>query len=218
MNEYLSGALNLDAYQKRGVGFGPDFDYSLGSYGQGTLSGYYIHDLEPGSDPVGAPIQTDRHHVNFSHRGSLRTNLTATVVVREQSDAFVERDFFEGEYRQNPQPKSFLELNQQWSNFSLDLLAQPQINDFFQTVERLPDVRLSGIRQQIGNSPLYYESETSVGYFRFQPPEHTSTNYAAMRADTFHQVLLPYTFFGSGSSMTEGGSGLGGGFTAGNQA
>jgi len=42
-------------------------------------------------------------------------------VVREQSDAYVVRDFFESEYRANPQPKSFLEIDQHWSNFSLDL-------------------------------------------------------------------------------------------------
>ncbi|MFO1501850.1 MAG: LPS assembly protein LptD [Verrucomicrobiota bacterium] len=196
LNDYLAGALNLDGFEKRGVGFGPDVDYNLGQYGQGTLSGYYIHDLESGSDATGAPIDSDRHRISFSHRGSLRTNLTATVVVREQSDPYVVRDFFEGEYRRNPQPKSFLELNQRWSNFTLDLLAQPQINDFFQTVERLPDVKLSGIRQQLGASPFFYESETSAGYFRFRPADGAGTNYAAMRADTFHQILLPQTFFG----------------------
>lgn len=195
LNEFLSGALNLDAYQKRGIGFGPDFDYSLGRFGEGTLSGYYIHDLRPGKDPQDKPIQADRHRIAFSHRGTLRTNLTATVVVREQSDAFVVRDFFENEYRENPQPRSFLELNQLWSNYSLDLLAQPQINDFFQTVERLPDVKLTGFRQQLGVSPLFYESETSAGYFRFQPAD-AGTNYAAVRADTFHQIVLPRTFFG----------------------
>lgn len=195
LNEFLAGALNLDAYEKRGFGFGPDFDYSAGQFGEGTLSGYYIHDLKPGSDPFDNPIETDRHRISFSHRGTLRTNLTATVVVREQSDAYVVRDFFETEHRQNPQPKSFLEVNQLWSNYSLDLLAQPQINDFFQTIERLPDVRLSGMRQQLGVSPFFYESETSVGYFRFQPAD-ASTNYAAFRADTFHQILLPRTYFG----------------------
>ncbi|HEV8541654.1 MAG TPA: LPS assembly protein LptD, partial [Verrucomicrobiae bacterium] len=71
--------------------------------------------------------------------------------------------------------------------------------------ERLPDVKLSGIRQQIGESPLFYESDSSLAYLRFQPgiqpgidPALTdlSTNYAAMRADSFHQVLLPKNFFG----------------------
>jgi hypothetical protein len=55
---------------------------------------------------------------------------------------------------------------------------------------------LSGFRQQLGVSPFYYESETSAGYFRFDQPGPTGTNYSAMRADTFHQILLPQTYFG----------------------
>ena len=32
-------------------------------------------------------------------------------------------------------------------------------------VERLPDLKLTGLRQQLGPTPLYYESESSLGYF-----------------------------------------------------
>lgn len=196
LNPYLDGTLNLDAFEKRGIGFGPDFNYDAGLIGQGTLSGYYIRDQEPDTDSTGAEINRDRHRISFSHRATLRTNLTATVVVREQSDPYVIRDFFESEYRHNPQPQSFLELDQHWSNWSLNLLARPQLNDFYQTVERLPDVKLNGIRQQVGASPLFYESDSSIGYFRFRPADGLGTNYAAVRADSYHQLLLPKTFFG----------------------
>ena len=112
LNDYLSGAIHLDGFQKRGVGIGPEIRYNAGEFGQGTLGGYYIHDLEPGSDPAGAPIKDDRNRITFSHRATLRTNLTATVVVNEQSDPYVVRDFFESQYRKNPQPKSFLDVDQ----------------------------------------------------------------------------------------------------------
>lgn len=196
LNEYLRGAIDLDSFQKRGFGFGPVVQYDALQFGQGSLAGYYIHDLHPGNDPAGEAIRENRHRIAFSHRATLRTNLTATVVVNEQSDPWIVRDFFETQYRENPQPKSFLEVNQLWSNWSLDLLAQPQVNDFFQTVERLPDIKLSGIRQQLGASPFFYESDSSFGYFRFRAGDDFSTNYAALRADTFHQILLPKTFFG----------------------
>jgi lipopolysaccharide assembly outer membrane protein LptD (OstA) len=118
-------------------------------------------------------------------------------LVRYHSDQFVTRDFFESEYRENVQPNTFVEVNQRWSNFTLDVLAQPRVNDFFETVERLPDIKLTGLRQQIGVTPLYYESDSSFGYFRRKFPESTNTlPYAAMRADTFHQIVLPHTFFG----------------------
>jgi LPS-assembly protein len=192
----IAAGLNFDLYQKRGIGLGPDIDWQIPRWGEGELSYYFIKDNSPETNPTDRPFNNDRHRISFSHRVDLRTNLTAKVVVREQSDPYVIRDFFETEYRRNTQPNSFLEVNQLWSNWSLNLLAQPQINEFFQTVERLPDVRLSGIRQQIGESPLYYESESSAGYFRFQPSLDNARDYAAMRADSFHQVLLPQTYFG----------------------
>jgi lipopolysaccharide assembly outer membrane protein LptD (OstA) len=192
----MRGAFDLDSYQKRGFGLGPVITYDAGQFGKGSLAGYYIHDLQPGSDPFGQDIRTDRQRINFSHRATLRTNLTATVVVHEQSDPWVVHDFFETEYRQNPQPKSFLEVNQLWSNFSLNLVAQPQINDFFQTVERLPDIKFSGMRQQLGASPFYYESDSSFAYLRFRAGDKFGTNYSGLRADTYHQLLMPETYFG----------------------
>jgi hypothetical protein len=140
----------------------------------------------------------------FTYQGALRTNLSVRGVVAYQGDPLIVRDFFESEYHDNVQPKSFVEANQQWSNWSLDVMGQAQVNDYQETIERLPDVKLTGLRQQIGPTPIYYESESSVGYFRHVFPDLRTnqfypfeTNaYAATRADTFHQLLLPYTFFG----------------------
>lgn len=192
----ISAGVNLDLYQKRGFGIGPDITWEIPRWGEGEFRYYYINDNEPRTDPEDQPIREDRRRISFSHRMTLRTNLTAKVVVREQSDPYIIRDFFETEYQRNTQPNSFLEINQAWSNWSLDLLAQPQMNEFFQTVERLPDVRLSGIRQRIGESPLFYESESSAAYLRFEPGIDEAREYAAMRIDSFHQVLLPRTYFG----------------------
>lgn len=197
------GGVKLDAYAKRGFGVGPDFAWDLHRWGKGGFQYYYINDNEPRTDPFDEPIRQDRHRISFSHQATLRTNLTAKLMVREQSDPYVIRDFFETEYRNNTQPRSFLELNQLWSNWSLDLIAQPQLNEFYETVERLPDIRLSGIRQQIGETPLFYESESSVAYLRWQPGLEPfrpgmpgATDYSAMRADSFHQILWPQNYFG----------------------
>jgi LPS-assembly protein len=199
----ILGGVKLDLYAKRGLGVGPDIAWDLPRWGKGDFQYYYINDNEPRTDPFDQPIRQDRHRISFSHQATLRTNLTAKVVVREQSDPYIIRDFFETEYRNNTQPRSFLEVNQLWSNWSLDILAQPQLNEFYETVERLPDVKLSGIRQQIGETPLYYESESSLAYLRFQPGAEEfdpfgeeRMDYSAMRADSFHQILWPQNYFG----------------------
>lgn len=196
-SENLNGTIHGDYRQKRGFGVGPDLHYNAGPLGKGDFRYYYTHDEDPPDDPnTGETIRDHRYRISFDHQVTLRTNLTATAVLRKQSDPYVIRDFFEDEYRRNVQPSSFLDVKQLWPNFSLDLLAQPQINEFFETVERLPDVRLTAFRQQLGVSPFYYESESSAGYFRYKFANDAQPDYAAFRGDTYHQILLPRNYFG----------------------
>jgi len=201
LNEELQGRFHLDYRQRRGIGVGPDFDYNLGRWGEGELKYYYTHDDDARTNFVNSPVFDNRQRLNFSYLAMPYTNLEVRALARYQSDAGVVRDFFEGEYRQDPQPNTFIEGDKLWQNFSLDVLTEPRVNNFLETVERLPDVRLSGFQQQLGVSPIYYESESSVGYYRRLFPETNDsfaglTNYEAGRADTYHQLTLPETFFG----------------------
>ena len=201
LNEELQGRFHLDYRQRRGIGAGPDFDYNLGRWGQGELKYYYTHDDDARTNFVNSPVFDNRQRLDFSYLAMPYTNLEVRAQARYQSDAGVVRDFFEGEYRQDPQPNTFIEADKLWRNYSLDVLAEPRVNEFLETVERLPDVRLSGFQQQVGASPIYYESESSVGFYRRLFPETNNsfvglTNYEAGRADTYHQLTLPETFSG----------------------
>lgn len=203
LSENLDGTFHVDYREKRGPGVGPDLNYHLGKWGEGTFKYYYTHDSDTAEDQLGVPIPENRQRVYLSYDANLATNLYVKGLLRYESDFAFARDFFEGEYNRNPQPDSFLEVNKFWQNLSVDAFVQPRVNEFLQTVERLPDIRLTGYRQQIGASPLYYESESSGGYYKQVYAQNGGTNappfapsYEAARADTYHQVLLPETFFG----------------------
>ena len=120
-------------------------------------------------------------------------------MVRYQTDTNIVREFFEGEYRQDPQPNTYVEVNRFWQNFSVDAYVQPQVNNFLDTIERLPEVRVAGQRQQLWETPVYYESESSAGYYRHQYGTTNGVsaglNYEATRLDTYQKLLLPHTFF-----------------------
>jgi lipopolysaccharide assembly outer membrane protein LptD (OstA) len=205
LNEHLRATVHVDGYVKRGVGLGPDLDWKLPRWGDGIVKYYYIRDQDPEDSSTGLPLDPDRQRAYFSHLGALRTNLTLRSVVAYQSDPDIVRDFFETEYRRNVQPNSFVEINQAWPNFGLNLLVQPRVNDFWQSVERLPDLKFTGLRQQVGVSPLYYESESSAGYYQQKfpvgntnppyPAFSTNVAYSAARFDTYHQFTLPRTYF-----------------------
>jgi LPS-assembly protein len=203
LNPELDGKLHLDYRSARGLGYGPDANFHLGRWGEGSFKYYYTYDNDPasGTNGLDAPVESSRQRVYFSYQANPATNLNVKSLVRYQSDIGVVKNFFEGEYRQDPQPDTFVEVNKFWQNFSLDVLVHPRVNDFYETVERLPDVRLSGFRQQLWSTPVYYQSESSVGYYERLFAETNgapipSPNFAATRADTYHQLLLPETFFG----------------------
>ena len=199
LNDQLDGTVHLDYRERRGVGAGPTLNYHLGRWGEGTLKYYYMHDNNPSAgDDSTAP--NNRQRLNFTYQADPVTNVNVKAVVRYQGDTNIVREFFESEYRQDNQPSTFVEATKYWQNFSLDTYIQPRVNNFLETVERLPDVRLTGYRQQVGALPVYYESESSVGYYRQLFAETNSVamapEFSAARADTFHQLLLPETFFG----------------------
>ena len=200
LNDELDGTAHVDVRQRRGVGLGPDLNYHLGPWGAGTIKYYYLYDLDPGASGGDPNVNPNRQRVDFSYQANPATNLNVKAVVRYQSDTNVVREFFEGEYAQDTQPNTFFEVNRFWQNFSLDTYVQPQVNNFLETQERLPDVRLTGQRQQLWETPVYYESVNSAGYYRHQygltNGLSTGLNYEAARVDSYQKLVLPQTYFG----------------------
>ena len=210
LGDDADGKLHLDYRERRGIGVGPDLNLRLGRWGDYGFKYYYLHDEDSGAsistnsfNNLGR-IPDNRQRFYFDWQATPFTNLNAKALVNYQSDPLVLHDFFEGDYTANPQPNTFVEINKFWQNWGLDALTTPRVNDFFDQVERLPDVKLTGFRQQVFDTPVYYESESSAGYYRqafaetnalFYNTNGPFADYSAARADTYHQVLLPRRFF-----------------------
>jgi LPS-assembly protein len=199
-NDDLTGALHADYREQRGFGVGPDVDFDFGRFGQGVFKYYYTYDRRPDLDQVtnNTIIPHNRQRAYLAYQAEPLTNFTIMSQVAYLSDPYVTHDFFETEYQKDIQPNTFVDAEKVWPNWSLDGLVQPQVNPFYETVERLPEAELTGWRQQILGTPLYYESDSSAGYFRrqFADTNTLQTNFEAARVDTFHQITLPETFFG----------------------
>ena len=195
-NEEFKGEFNLDYRADRGFGLGPRIQYKSPEWGEGNLNLYRASDDDPLTDSRGIAINRERDLAQWSHRFK-RGSLTATSVLSYESDEYMRRDFFEDQYQKNVQPNSYFELSKDWSNYNLSLLAQPRVNAFYEGIQRTPDVKLSGTRHQLGNSPFYYDTESSVGYLERRYNYASSSNdYGLLRADTLHQIYLPKTYGG----------------------
>ena len=155
LNEELSGVVHVDYRELRGIGEGPDFNYNLGTLGEGTLKNYYTHDQQPGLDPItNLPLPSERYRVYFSYDAAWQTNLTvkSQVAIRATliSSVISLKRNTPGTF--NPIPS--LMSTKSGRNWSLDGIVQPRVNAFDETIERLPEIQLSGFRQQIFSTPL----------------------------------------------------------------
>ncbi len=208
LGDWADGKIHTDYRTTRGPGFGPDLNLNLGQWGKVALQYYYLHDYQPNRDTNGLPalgnIPHDRQYFNLGWQATPATNLNLKALINYQSDPLILHDYYPGTYSADPQPVTFFEANKYWDNWSLDALATPRVNSYFAQIERLPDVQLTGFRQQVLDTPVYYDSQSSIGVFRsytanttnnvFDPLTGFYTNSSA-RFDTFHQFTVPWTFF-----------------------
>jgi LPS-assembly protein len=207
LGDVADGRIHADYRAKRGPGAGPDANLHLGQWGDATIKYYYQNDSRPNYStnvfPQYGSMPENRQRFYLGWQATPATNLNLKAQINYQSDPLFLHDFFENDYTANPQPNTFIEANKYWDNWSLDALTTPRINSFYDQVERLPDVKLTGYRQQVLDTPVYYDSESSVGWYRsfdtYTNGLYPGTNgfYAASaaRADTYHQFTLPWTFF-----------------------
>jgi lipopolysaccharide assembly outer membrane protein LptD (OstA) len=208
IGDLADGKIHADYLERRGPGAGPDVNLHLNRWGDAQIKYYYQHDSKSDYSTNAFPgfgnIPENRQRFYLGWQATPETNLNLKALVNYQSDPLFLHDFFVGDYAQNPQPNTFVEANQYWDNWSLDALATPRVNSFFSQVEREPDVQLTGYRQQILDTPVYYDSQNSVGWYRAWDANPTNGLYpgtngiyvaSAARADTYQQLTLPWTFF-----------------------
>lgn len=197
------GTVHVDLRSQRGLALGFDtrFRYGQDDRSVGTLRTYLAFDSSPETSRVGATRATDdipsqRYRVSFEHRSYLTDDLYANFNINVLSDRAMLEDFFPAEFRLDPQPDNIVSLTQWGDFYTITGIVRAQVNDFFETTERLPEVALDIKRHALFGSPIFYEGETSVGnYRRAFPSGSPLPDYDLVRFDTFHQFLYPRTYF-----------------------
>ncbi len=184
-NDRMRGDVEFDIREKRGYAGGVDVQYYPSQTSDILLKTYYAQDnLYSQTDPSvpNSPAHGDitdhnvydgvpydnRYRVAYQHYLQFGSDFSSTADLNLWSDPWITRDFFQSEYQRENQPANFVSLNQYNPNFDLGLLASPQVNPFFQTVERLPEFTADTRQQKIFNSPVEYTSQSSVVNFQMK--------------------------------------------------
>jgi LPS-assembly protein len=211
VNKYMDLTVHADERTERGFGTGADLKYRFGAAAQGLLTGYFIDDSQPDKSEPGFGTKTNapatgfvtnsaaRYRAEWQHKQYLTNNVTVTVDLNKMSDAEVMYDYFRHDFDHDRAPSSVADVTKTGPDYTLSFLVRPQFDKFFTEVERLPEAKLAVDRTRLGNTPLFYEGESSVGQYHdvAGPTNIVGTGESpdfvgnAVRADTFHQIVVP---------------------------
>lgn len=203
LTDNISATVRLDYRSRRGeaLGFDTTMHYGDDNKSYAKVSTYYIQDQNPLLNRTSLPrgsVPTSRYRFSLQDRTDITPSLVATADLTKLSDPFVLQDFFQGEFRTNPEPDNNVALTQTGSFYTLTGYVRYQLNSFFEATERLPELDFDVQRQPVfGNSGIFYEGESSAGELRRNFPNGSGfEDYSSFRIDTFHQLTYPNTYFG----------------------
>lgn len=155
--------ITLDIQTKRGEGLGLDYRYLLTRGSEGSFRGYVIYDT---TQQRFRGEVSQKHVQNFSDTLDLKSDINLV------SDRNFYRDFAEqtGVYNQNSL-ESTLSLTKRFhrqvlsGEFRYMEDLRDNIADNSKTLQKLPTITLTGIRQQLGSLPLFLSYDSSFTNF-----------------------------------------------------
>ncbi len=198
----INGRFHLDYRTERGGAIGNDFSWHSPTFGVGSLSLYFLHDLDPPQygafDPLHQydRVQTDRYRIAFQNILTPTDHDRIITKAETLSDSLLLYDFFEDNFRTYFQPDNLASYTHTETDWATGLTLSGPVDSFYDGIARLPEAWLNLPATPLGLG-LFYETQSRVGYY------HTAFsnwardlgvhNYAAARLDTYHRLTLPLT-------------------------
>ena len=192
------GTTHLDYRANRGWAGGQDFAWKgTNDLWNGNFSAYYADDQDPFKDADEEALYGD---IEDNERYRLKLSDFHTITERDYlitelnylSDPNVVKDFFDDEYRAETIPENRISLTHRGDNYSAGILLNKRLNDFYENVDRLPEVNFDLQRVRVGETPFYYETENTAAQLeRVFPEGSTVDDYDATRVDSLHTFYYP---------------------------
>lgn len=199
------GWTDIDLYSKKGVGLGQGFSWQSETNPlpySGSIHAYYIDDQKPFRSEGEREreqdlVDNERYRLQLKHNQSFSSRDYMISALNYVSDPEFLKDFYRNEHINNAQPENRATLTHVGDNFVAALQLNARLNDFYENVNRLPELTLKANRQEMGDSGVFYESDNSASYLeRVYPEGSTREDYDAFRIDSSHMLYYPTRHLG----------------------
>ncbi len=212
LNPYLRAETHLDGRTERGLAVGQDFKWAdTNSLWHGDLALYYADDSKPvDEDTIGVDpdLDNERYRIRARHQVNLSDRDYLLAQGNYLSDPEILEDFFEREFRNSREPENYASLMHRGEGYTAGALLQSRLNDFYESVDRLPEFTLDVVRRQLGDSGFYYESASGAAFLqkRWSSVTTNADDYSTFRFDSSHMVYYPGKYFGFLNVVPRGGA------------
>jgi LPS-assembly protein len=201
-NKHLWGKAMVDWRQKRGTGGGWKQYYDYEKWAKGNIKLYWTQDRKAPSinyPSAEAPVDPfsrleERKHgrgeITWRHRTDLDDKTTVLLRYHRVADEYFLQEFFEGEYRSNIQPHSFITTTRNSERYGAMVHLEKKMNAYEALVTRLPEVRLDWKNQPFFTDKVFNESRFQFDALakRFnRSAYHENTK----RVDTYSRFIVP---------------------------
>jgi hypothetical protein len=165
----------VDLRSSRGIAVGADFISLKQKDNQnwGQLKFYYANDSDPNinhSNETRVNVDPNRYKIELQHRiyitGPAKRTWYLDFDIHKLSDEFFYEDFFLAEYQTQREPDNQISLIHSDPRYTATLMAKFQLNDFYRTDTRLPELAFDFTRQPILKTGIFYQGETSFGILK----------------------------------------------------
>ena len=168
----------------------------------GRFRSYYIDDSNPETNKTALarePIDPTRYRVSLQDRTYLTEDIYTTIDINKLSDRRFLQDFEPGEFRQNPNPDNMIAHHEVGRGLHAHAhgaqTAQRGLRRHREAARSSPSTssasRSSAMRR---SSTIARRASGICG--AISPTTRIFPDYESFRADTFHQLAYPGTYFG----------------------
>lgn len=201
LNEDIKGRIYLDYREKLGVSEGLGLNYKSENFGKGDYKYYYTQERSR-NFKEGEPAEFERYLIRWRHKWDIdeKTDLTSEYYKITDSKRALYgsehnflKDYFYREYEKDSQPLSYTLIHRTLDYSSIDLFLQKRTNRWYTQLEKLPEITYSLPGLEVGETPLYFENNSSFANFNYKHavPSPSTEDISLSRFNTYNKFSLP---------------------------